>query len=487
MVFVAVIIVGLLSSISFGYPGGADDPNNSYQIATAGDLNINTAAVIASDTPGSVALTDAQQEQTPETRPDLTGIVQTMDGKPVPATVFIYTAGPKVGISTFCPSCYVDCQKNAKADAEGNFKIKSLDSKLIFRILAVAKGYKPRFVSEVDPAKGPVKIFLDPIELAAVPPGNCLHGRVVDQNDKPIVGAVVEAYFIRTSDGGGLGGHLPGVDPLAVTDEKGEFLITSLKPFEMMDVRVNARTYANKIFTKLASGNKKHQLVLTEGAAIIGRVLFNGQPLKNISVGVVSVDRTPRNFTGHFDVGTDAKGRFLLANLPPNVDYYIYGSMDTLKPYGAIPVQKIHSGKDGDVTDVGSLAVVPGHRLAGRVVLADGGTLPPETRLLVGRVDAWDSIQVILAADGSFEVTAIPTEALSFSVRVPGYRVSAMNASLDTMNPSALVGRVDGDVNNLTFLLEKGDQLSPDYNIPPEPEWPRNRPLHGTEMQPAER
>ena len=433
---------------------------------------------------GLSSISFAQPEQTPATRPDLTGTVQTRDGKPVPATVFIYTAGPKVGTSTFCSSCYIDCRKSAKADADGNFEIKSLSPQLIFRILAAAKGYKPKFVSDVDPAKGPVKISLDPIELAAAPPENCLHGRVVDQNDKPIADVVVDASGIRTRDGGGRWGSIPGVDPLAVTDEKGEFLITSLKPFEMMDVRVKARAYANKTFTKLASGSEEHKLVLTEGATIIGRVLFNGQPLENVSVGVVSVDRGMDNFTGHFDIGTDAKGRFLLANLPPNVDYYIYGLMNTLKPYGAIPVQKIHSGKDGDVTDVGDMAVVPGHRLAGRVVLADGGTVQPETRLLVGREDAWDSIQVILAADGRFEATAIPTEALSLSVRVPGYRVSAMNASLDTMNPSQLVGRVDGDVNNLTFLLEKGDPLPPDYNnIAHVSQWPRNRPLHGTEMQ----
>ena len=38
IVFVAVIIVGLLSSISFGYCGGTGDTNNPYQICSAGDL-----------------------------------------------------------------------------------------------------------------------------------------------------------------------------------------------------------------------------------------------------------------------------------------------------------------------------------------------------------------------------------------------------------------------------------------------------------------
>jgi beta-lactamase regulating signal transducer with metallopeptidase domain/uncharacterized GH25 family protein len=432
---------------------------------------------------GLVALTDAQPEATVANRPDLTGMVETKSGQPVQATVFIDTAGPKVGTSSFCPSCYADCAKSAKADAEGKFVIKSLDPQLIFQILAVAPGYKPKFVSKVDPAKGPVKIQLEPIEMAAAPPGNCLHGQVVDSDGKPIVGAVVEAHGIRTYNGGGLWGALPGVDPLAVTDDKGDFLITSLKPFDMMDVRVSARGNANKTFTKLASGNEPHKLVLTEGASITGRVLFRGKPLTNVEVGVVSVDRGTENFTGNFDVGTDANGRFLLVNLPPNVDYFIYGLMKRLEPYGAIPAQVVHAGEDGGVTDVGDLVVRPGHRLAGLVVLADGDPLPPNTRLLISREKAWDSIQVNLPPDGRFDVTNVPTETYTLSVRVPGYRVSAKNGSFDTLNPFRLVGRVDEDMTNLTFLLEKGKNLASQEYDSPESDWPQNRPLEGVGAQ----
>jgi hypothetical protein len=46
---------------------------------------------------------------------------------------------------------------------------------------------------------------------------------------------------IRGFDGMGSWGGLKGIDPMAVTDDKGEFVITSLKPFDMMDVQVSAR------------------------------------------------------------------------------------------------------------------------------------------------------------------------------------------------------------------------------------------------------
>jgi len=70
-------------------------------------------------------------------RPNLTGSVHAKNGDALAATVFIATAGPKVGTSPFCPSCYADCQKSAKTDAAGKFEIQSLDPQLRFQVLAV--------------------------------------------------------------------------------------------------------------------------------------------------------------------------------------------------------------------------------------------------------------------------------------------------------------------------------------------------------------
>jgi hypothetical protein len=418
-----------------------------------------------------------------QARPNLTGTVHAKDGRPVRATIFIATAGPKVGTSPFCPSCYADCQKSAKADAEGKFEIKSLDPQLRFQVLAVARGFKPEYVNHVDPAKGPITVTLETVEMAAAPPGSCLHGRVMDAKGRPVVGAVVEARGIRTRNGGGLWGSLPGVDPLAVSDETGEFLITSQKPFDQMDVRVSARGLASKTFAELSSGDSLHELTLTEGASVRGRVLFNGQPVTNVMVGMVSMNRDMDHFTGNFDIGTDSDGRFLFVNLPPDVDYYIYGDMDSFEKIGVIPLQTVHAAGDGELTDIGNLVVSPGYRLSGRVVLADGGSIPAETRLLVSRENAWDNVQVNLPPDGRFDLVGVPAETIGLTLRLSGYRVSARNASLDRLNPFQLIGRVDGDVTNLVFLLEKGENLTPDYDsLSAESEQPRNKPLHGAEV-----
>jgi hypothetical protein len=419
------------------------------------------------------------------TRPDLVGRVSAGDVIPK-ATIFIFTAGPKVGTSTFCPSCYADCRKSAKTGAQGEFKIESLDPQLIFRILVVAKGYKPKFVSKIDPVQGPLAVDLEAVETREITPDKSIHGRVVDPAGKPVVGAVVEAHGIRKkNDAGTMWGQLPGVDPLAVTDEAGEFLLTSREAFEGLDVRVEARAFAHKQFTMLASGTARHTLTLTEGATVTGRVVKNGKPLAGVSVGMAGSDRSAENFTGNFDVGTDIEGRFGFVNLPPNVDYFIYGLMSTLKSYGAIPIRKVHAGDDGATLDVGDLTVEPAQRLAGQVVCADGQPVPAKTRLLVGREAAWDSLQVELDKDGRFDTPGIPRETLSLSARIPRYRISDRNPSLDPLNPFSLIGRMDHDVTNLIFLLERGPDLRPQFDSQlPESEWPRNRSLRGAETAP---
>jgi hypothetical protein len=70
-------------------------------------------------------------------------------------------------------------------------------------------------------------------------------------------------------------------------------------------------------------------------------------------------------------------------------------------------------------------------------------------------------------------------------VRLKGYHVSARNLSVDQMNPFQLIGRVDRDITNLVFLLEKGPDPQPDYShVDPEYDQSRQRSLHGAEGVP---
>ena len=417
-------------------------------------------------------------------RPDLSGTVFPKAGGTLtaPATVYIIAATPKTGVSTIDAADWPDCAKQAQTDAQGNFKIKDLDPALTFQVIAIAPGCQPATVNKVDPSKGAaLTIALPPLSAPEAPPNQTLSGRVLDSQGHPIAGAQVSMTGYETSGGGGSYGTFPGIDPLAVTDDQGAFTLTDKNPFEMMLVKVSARSYADKLFDRLASG-APHDLVLTKGAELHGRLLLKHRPLGGVVVAVSGANRSVDSFLGHFEIGTDDQGNFDFKHLPPDGDFQIYTSMTSMKGRGAAPARPVHTGGDGENTDAGDLVVGPAHRLAGRVVLADDKPVPAKTRLYVNRESGWDGQQVTLAKDGSFAVRGVPLENISLNLRIRGYHLSTHNVSLDTMNPYQLVGRVDHDITNLVLLLEPGPEIRPDYqHIDPDYQAMRDRPLAGAE------
>jgi hypothetical protein len=331
----------------------------------------------------------------------------------------------------------------------------------------------------VNPEKAPVEIIPALLDGTDAPPANTLRGRVVDNQGRPIAGATVQPRLIFNKDGTGGTSCSPGGVPLAVTDQLGNFFITTPSPFASMDLQVEAQGFARKILTGLAGGTLRHDLTMTEGVAVTGRVLWNGQPLAGVSVGIVSTDRR-RSGAGHYETGTGVDGRFAFVNIPPNLEFSLYGIMQTLKTFGAIIPSRFRTGGEGSQVEAGDLLVVPARRLAGRVVLDDGRPIPAKTHLVIGVPDAWDALQFELGEDGGFDATGIPAGVVSVSVRVPGYRVSRKNKSQDLLNPNRLLGRVDEDITNLVILVEKGAMLAPNYNSP-HGIGPPTQPLRGAE------
>ena len=62
----------------------------------------------------------------------------------------------------------------------------------------------------------------------------------------------------------------------------------------------------------------------------------------------------------------------------------LYGLMSSLREHGAVGVREVRTGKSGSVAEVGDLEVRAGHKLSGRVVLADGKAVPAGTRCCWG-------------------------------------------------------------------------------------------------------
>ncbi|MFN7140360.1 MAG: hypothetical protein ACK4UN_13570, partial [Limisphaerales bacterium] len=387
---------------------------------------------------------------------NLTGTVIAETGDPIEgATVFIYTAGPREGIGIICPSCYADCRKQASTDGEGRFTIEDLDPTLLFRVLVVAKNRQPEFVSKVDPAKEPIKVTLKPVSAGETPEQR-LRGRVINQQGEPVQDAVVRIKSVTRNRTTTFGGN-QHIDPVAVTDASGEFVLHATKPFDAAGLEVEGRALAKGIFKGLKGGDQVHELKLSEGASIEGRVVQDGKPLAGIGIGISGADRNSEVYVGNFSVATDADGNFLFVNVPAKTDFVIYGIMKTLGDRGTIAAQRIRTQEDGSTLELGDLTVGPGYVVEGQIRLKDGSPVPKKTSLNLGREEAWDSQQAEADEEGRFKFIGVPAEAISISTRIKGYRMSDRNFSLDPLNPMMLIGTVGTNKTDLIIEFEKGE------------------------------
>lgn len=382
-------------------------------------------------------------------RPDLTGQVSTLDGKPIAnAHVYIYTAGPREGVSQFCPSCYADCGKRAATTAGGQFRIATLDPALLFRVLAVAEGYEPAFLTRVDPVAGAVSF-----KLAPRAEGQCdreIRGRIVDSKGNPVVGATVAPKAMRKPTSIQFGGFT-GTDALSVSNEKGEFVIRVGEPSNQYDVSIHARDLAPQMVAKLVPGDEPRKIQLVLGASVTGRVVRGNKPVAGIRIGIGQTSRRSESYLGETAIATDKDGKFLITNLLPHENYNLHAFMSELAPQ-AILTKRVILGDDDSRTDAGSLEVIPGRRLAGVVVMPDGKVLPAHTRVMIALESSMDNVTVELDPAGHFEFSGAPPEEVSVGINVAGYRVSSISPYMQFHR--VVVAPSERDVTDIRLIME---------------------------------
>lgn len=421
----------------------------------------------------------AGDQQVGISRSALVGVV-VLAGRPVPGVhVSLFSASPTNGPGTVCPSCPPDCRKSATTDSEGRFRIEALDPTLRFDVLVHGPSCAPKLLYEVDPGRGPIQVKVEPPPQVAVPEQR-VRGRVVDTAGRPIPGAVIRRHRVQQLDGGHQYGG-DSFDGLAVADAQGEFALNATEPFRSVDVQVVCPSFAARFFTQLRGGLPVAKLVMTPGASLTGRVLHQRRPVPGVVLGLWSGDRLLDLSPEQVWIRTDSQGRFAFQNLPPETAFSFFGQIESVGSFGAIRSLRLHTPKDGLSIDLGDVAVERAHRLAGRVVLP-GGAKPPEgIHLQISVSDRPDRVQLKLDPRGAFEVRGIPSGEVELSFRAPGYRLSDRNPSLEPWNPFRLVGRVEKDLTNLVFLIEKGPQLESDLSSLPQKEHPANNRLRGIE------
>jgi len=329
----------------------------------------------------------------------------------------------------------------------------------------VTRGFAPTYTPEhIVPEAGEAAIALKPHDLDRRKPERVVRGRVVNENGDPVARAMVEPDGLRRGEGGRFGAlDELGIDVLAVTDDDGEFRLGVGEDGDALYLLVKAPFLAPERTKPLAAGPMTHTIKLGSGVTVSGRVVKQGRPLADVGMGIVQIDRNVEGYLGHFEFGTDRNGRFAFANIPPGQHWYLYGLMDSLKGSGSIPVRTLDTAAHGSTLDLSDIEVQPGYRLRGRLDVADGKPVPPETRVLASRELAWDVQTVTVGPDGRFSFTGLPPERLSLTTNVRGYHPSPKNASFDLLNRMGLLGTVQGDIDDLRFLLDPGPRPAIDY------------------------
>jgi hypothetical protein len=313
--------------------------------------------------------------------------------------------------------------------------------------MVAGRGFEPINLTNVDPTQTPLTVRLKPRGKGQLPARQTVFGRVLDARQRPVSGAAVTIEGVTVGRSTSYGGQAKGTDVVAVSDASGEFELYVAKPFDSLSLQIDAPGSARTIFFGATPGGHRHDFVLPVGAALVGRVVRDGKPVPGINLGVAGVDRTAGRFTGDFVVGTDTNGMFVFPSLPPDQDYQFCGVLDSLRGVGALPARVVRAGKDGSKTDLGTLSLTPGWRVAGEVRAENAKALPAGSRLILFREGAWDFSIIDLPDDGRFDLPNVPGEALSIKIGMTGYR--------PTGTPPVL-GHLESDRTGLVFLMEPG-------------------------------
>jgi hypothetical protein len=391
-------------------------------------------------------------------RVSLRGKVTDNQGNPLAdATVMIYHAGVKVGYSTYCPSCYVDCGKRAVTDRAGAYTIGGLDPDLVFELAVIHDGHMAAFVKRVDPSMGLAPVAVLALRTPVDDPARVFRGRVVDPGGRPLRLAVIEPFALE-ADWFGRGpasmyGTIGGLEPMAISNANGEFELAHKERAIAMLAWVEARGMAPKL-VKLSPGADRASITVSDGAVIRGRLMHQGKPVPNAEIGLIPRIRwgggMHLQLSGEpYDeirIGTQADGTFVITNVPVGVDWYVYGKMESIASLGATVPMECRTGKDGEEADLGEIAIQPGHRVRGRVTLSDGAPIASGMRVSITAERGWDTQTVGLASDGRFEFIGVPTGKYQISASVRGYQEAREDGG---------AVEVDREIDNFALALNR--------------------------------
>ena len=389
------------------------------------------------------------------------GIVQNERGEPVRhARVDISTAAPKSGPAVFCPTCYLDCQKWTTTDESGQFKITDLDSRLNFRLVVSAVGFKTAQTELLAPGGDSHEVTLRdrPKTIDFL---RTVRGEVKNEAGIVVQGAIVSPAMTIDKDGlRSSSGR--GVHP-AVTDANGYFEIDLVDGVYGIDIEIAAEGLCNRIFIDLKPTDALKTFELLEGARILGRVYDKGHPASGMTISVAQIDRGFRGeqfFQQAIPTVTDTQGQFELKNLLPDQEYCIYsvvGEADRGTSALIIETQKFIAPSSGRFLDIGKLTTVPSVSIGGRLIRRDGEPIDNVT-LLFNRDPAWDMIKIPVASDGTFRIDGLPPEVYEITLASGQFDLDADKIDSLLWAEKSIKRLIDKSINDFVLPIRKTER-----------------------------
>lgn len=393
------------------------------------------------------------------------GAVHNDRGEPVPnARVDISTAAPISGPAIFCPSCYLDCQKWTTTDESGRFEITNLDSRLKFRLVTSAVGYKTAQTELIAPGEKLHELMLRE-RPKTVDYQRVVQGLVQTETGIAVQGALVSP--VMTIDKEGLRSSSPKGVSLAVTDATGHFEIDLVDGVLGIDIEIAADGLCNRRFVDFTPSETPKKLELFEGARIVGSVHSTGRPVNGMTISVAQTDhanRGERFFLKAIPTVTDIQGRFVLKDLLPDQEYCVYsvvGEADRVNSAVIVKTQKFIAPSSGKTLDIGSLATVQPVSFAGRLVRSNGESLG-NLVLSFNRDPAWDMIKVPVATDGSFRIDGLPPEVYEIRLASNEFDLDADKIDSLLWTEKSIKRLIDTSISDVVLPIRQIERGNPD-------------------------
>ena len=413
----------------------------------------------------------------------LDGAVFGADEQPLSnAWVSVFSASPRDGQKSTIPiKHYPECGRFTRTDVEGRFVLTGLNKDLLYRLLVSAPGHRPDYIREADPQFGGVQLRLRPLRVTNAPPERRITARIIDPEGRPVAGARIEVNGYRgpqTTYSSTLGSR---ADPMAVSDEKGGFVLGCGSETTGLSVSVEGPRLARRRLW-LTPG-EAHLIRLYAGATVSGRLVDTQQkPVAAALLNLETEDQSSATLMRGFEVSADAGGQFEFTHMPAETKLRILTpSKEVEAMNGGLIARAISTGTNGSTLALGDLVMTSAHFVRGRVVLKDGGAVPERSRITMSFDGAGPSRSSTLDPEGWFEFTGLLGGPVSLQVQIPGYRISAKNPSKDWLNEGRLVGVLQADFEQ--FFIELESAKTPPLQAPATDRQPRDKPLRPASLE----